>query len=439
MDFVFYPPSDDDFFGQDHEEAQRQLHSSNRFLKHRLNAPGCLRPLQPKSSNSNRFIQHRLMAPGCQRPLQPKSSNSNRLIQHRLMAPGCQRPLQPKSSSSNSFIQHRLMAPGCQRPLQTHSSISFLQPRLPAPGCQRLPQHYSNNRFFQPRRLARGCHLLLIISPPSSPPASGLATLTTVFSDLGVPLSAEKTEGPSTSMEFLGITLDTNLIQASLPVEKLNRISLLISNFLLAPHCTKRQLLSLLGHLNFAIRIIPQGKAFISHLLSIATSVPSLLDFISLDSSCRAELRLWLNLLSNWNGITFFYDDHMTHSHDINLFTDAAPSAGFGGFYDPSSAILWGHEWSRKSILLYSDNQAVVDIINKGRSNSPSIMPFMRRLTWHSVTYQYILRAAHVPGHFNAIADSLSRFSFQKFRSLVPHADNYPTPVPPYSALIFNL
>ena len=81
-------------------------------------------------------------------------------------------------------------------------------------------------------------HLLddfLVISPPSSPPASGLVTLKSVFSNLRVPLSAEKTEGPSISLEFLGITLDTNQFQASLPIEKLNRINLLISNFLL-PH-----------------------------------------------------------------------------------------------------------------------------------------------------------------------------------------------------------
>lgn len=62
---------------------------------------------------------------------------------------------------------------------------------------------------------------LLINSPPSLTPASSLVTLISVFSNLRVPLSAEKTKGPSTSLEFLRITLDTNLFQASLPVEKL--------------------------------------------------------------------------------------------------------------------------------------------------------------------------------------------------------------------------
>lgn len=41
------------------------------------------------------------------------------------------------------------------------------------------------------------------------------------FANLGIQLS-EETVGPLQSIEFLGITLDSDLIQASLPLEKLN-------------------------------------------------------------------------------------------------------------------------------------------------------------------------------------------------------------------------
>lgn len=64
----------------------------------------------------------------------------------------------------------------------------------------------------------------LIITPPHS----GLSTLIKVFSELGVPLSKEKTIGPCTYIEFLGITLDSTSFQASLPPEKVQRISLLL-------------------------------------------------------------------------------------------------------------------------------------------------------------------------------------------------------------------
>ena len=322
-------------------------------------------------------------------------------------------------------------------------------------------------------RLPYILHLLddfLVVTPPSSPPRHGLNTLTNAFSELGVPLSEEKTAGPGTSIEFLGITLDSISFQASLPLEKTQRISLLLSNYLLADRCTKRQLLALLGHLNYAIRIIPQAKSFLSILLSKAAAIPSLHDRVVLDDACKMEMRMWLHFLSSWNGISFFYDDFITQPEDIQLFTDAAPSTGFGGYYggrwfasawppefesldsgsrSPSSAlhelypiiiaaILWGHEWSGKSILIHSDNTAVVEILNKGRSRSLAIMQFLRRLTLFLAQHQSILRAAHVPGHHNSIADSLSRFSFQKFRHLAPESDLHPTPIPPFSATIFN-
>ncbi|XP_017162018.1 uncharacterized protein LOC103469647 [Poecilia reticulata] len=227
-------------------------------------------------------------------------------------------------------------------------------------------------------------HLLddfLVVTPPSSPPRSGLNALTQAFSQLGIPLSEEKTVGPRTSLEFLGITLDSLSFQASPSPKRSTEIrqKLILSNFLLADKCSK-QLLSLLDHLNYAIRIIPQEKSFISHLLSKAASIPSLHGSLAIDHSCKLEMRLWHYFLSSWNGISFFYNDFLTYPEDIQLFTDAAPSIGFGGYYKekwfadtwplefkslqnasapPSStlfelypiliaAILWGHEWSKK-------------------------------------------------------------------------------------------
>lgn len=94
------------------------------------------------------------------------------------------------------------------------------------------------------------------------------------------------------SLEFLRITLNSLTFQATLPIDKLLRTYLFISKYHLTHHCTKRELLSLLGHLNFAIRIISQGYSFISQLLSLSTAIPSLQDYITLDHQCKIELRM---------------------------------------------------------------------------------------------------------------------------------------------------
>ncbi|XP_053285407.1 uncharacterized protein LOC128446399 [Pleuronectes platessa] len=250
-------------------------------------------------------------------------------------------------------------------------------------------------------------------------------------------------------------------MKASLPLDKLQRIREISRTYSDVNNFTKQQLLSLLGHLNFAMRVIPQGRSFISRLLDTASSVPNLHDKISLDEGCRSDLRFWSHLLDHWNGVTFFHDDLVNSSDSLQLFTDAAPSVGFGGFYQgqwfarrwppsfPSHNLsfalfeiypiaaachIWGKHWERKRISVLCDNQAVV-IINKGRSSCTNIMPFVRSITWSSITYNFKITARHVPGHHNTLADSLSRFYFQTFRRICPEACSSPAQVPPLHVL----
>ncbi len=143
-------------------------------------------------------------------------------------------------------------------------------------------------------------HLLddfLIISPTDTIPAANLLITQKVFAELGIPLAQDKTSGPSTSIKFLGINLDSQKLQASLPKEKIDRTILVASTLLTKPSCSKRELLSILGHLNFAMRIIPQGRPFISHLLSLASSAHNLEDRISITDSYCNELGLWISFL----------------------------------------------------------------------------------------------------------------------------------------------
>ena len=51
------------------------------------------------------------------------------------------------------------------------------------------------------------------------------AIIQTVCKKLGIPLALEKLEGPSQSLTFLGIELDTICMEAQLPEDKMTRIS----------------------------------------------------------------------------------------------------------------------------------------------------------------------------------------------------------------------
>ncbi len=126
-------------------------------------------------------------------------------------------------------------------------------------------------------------HLLddfLIVSPRHFLPATHLSTIQRVLSELSIPIASKKTEGPATSLEFLGISLNSVKFQTSLPKEKIIRISNVINNHTSATRISKCDLLSLLCPQNVAMRIV---LPFISHLLSLASSGPGLNDLVTLN------------------------------------------------------------------------------------------------------------------------------------------------------------
>ena len=140
-------------------------------------------------------------------------------------------------------------------------------------------------------------------------------------------------------------------------------------------------------------------------------------------------------------GFHFFYEPDFITNFDMKLFSDAS-LIGFGKILDtqwfcsewpnPLPAIsdgdlsmafrelypifVWGKHWRTKRVLFMCDNQSTVRIVQKGRSRCLAIMRLMRTLTWRATMNNFHFPARHLPGVSNLAADSLSRFSFQKFR-----------------------
>lgn len=306
-------------------------------------------------------------------------------------------------------------------------------------------------------------HLLddfLTIDGPDQDASVTMSSLLAMFNSINVPLSEQKTVGPSTVLEYLGIILDSAKMEARLPTDKVQRISLMLESFMNRKTCTKRELLQLLGHLNFASRVILPGRSFVSYLLSVAHSVSELHYHVHLTASCREDLRMWQLFLQQWNGVCLFHDVHVTAAPDLQLYTDAASTLGYGGYFRGHwfsevwpldlpkckdvelsmayrelypivvAAMLWGEQWSNRRILFFCDNSATVTIIKKGRSPVSSIMNLMRHLTWLAAKHNFYVTAEHVPGTHNVLADALSRLQVTKFLKLAPGADKTATKCP---------
>ena len=58
-------------------------------------------------------------------------------------------------------------------------------------------------------------------------------------------------------------------------------------------------------------------------------------------------------------------------------------------------------------------------------------MVLLRYLSLVAAHNSFVFTASYIPGQDSSIGDALSRFDFQCFHHLVPHAAHMATPVPP--------
>ena len=95
------------------------------------------------------------------------------------------------------------------------------------------------------------------------------------------------------------------------------------------------------------------------------------------------------------------------------------------------SLYLWGHLMENQCIVFFTDNEALVHVINKQSCKDKQLMFFVRRLVLVCLRYNIVFKARHVPGSKNILADSLSRLQVETFRRLAPICmDQCPSDIP---------
>ena len=154
---------------------------------------------------------------------------------------------------------------------------------------------------------------------------------------LRIPLAAPKTVFPTTKMIFLGMEIDSVAQTISLPAVKKIKYSVELKSLLAIRATTKGKLESVLGMLFHAATVIPLGRAFLRPLTSKVASRPLKRSFLSLSAEDKLTVRWWIELLANWNGVSFFNFPKFAAPTDFEIASDAAGSVGLG--------ILYGSEW----------------------------------------------------------------------------------------------
>ena len=73
------------------------------------------------------------------------------------------------------------------------------------------------------------------------------------------------------------------------------------------------------------------------------------------------------------------------------------------------AARRWAPLWANHHVIIRSDNEAAVAMINKGSTRNTTVMAWLRHLFWLSAVHNFRITAIHIPGENNIVADRISR------------------------------
>lgn len=268
---------------------------------------------------------------------------------------------------------------------------------------------------------------------------------------IGLPLSPDKTEGPSPIIIFLGTLINAIDRTIGIPEGKIQRALGELTHLLEHKKITIHYLQKLTGLLNFFCRAIVPGRTYTRRLYDkFKGSNLKRYHHVKVDKELRKDCEMWKTFLTDMGGrynrpfMDFAVDFNAT---ELEYYTDSSFKA-CAGYFDGRyfyqqwsrdfieesyaninllelyaiavSIHLWAKHLQNHRVFIYSDNLSSVEMINSASSKCPRCMHLIRHITGVSMKWNTRFFCRHIIGRKNVLADKLSRLEIQEFKRLVP-------------------
>ena len=251
---------------------------------------------------------------------------------------------------------------------------------------------------------------------------------------LGLPISKSKLFPPAQIVPCLGINI--NLVTGTLevPQDKLALVHSKCIKWHTAVKATKNQLQSLVGSLIYIHKCVKAARLFVNRILDVLRAAPDR-GYIMLDDGFRKDVSWFVKFLKRFNGSVYFFKQLVLPCN--NLYLDASLT-GIGGNWGSKvfackiadlshigdhftivhfemlnilvAMRLWKDSLANKSIILYCDNLAVVNVLQSGRGRDLDLLAMARNVWLETAQADIDLQVQHIPGKANVVADLLSRW-----------------------------
>ena len=279
-----------------------------------------------------------------------------------------------------------------------------------------------------------------------------------VVQEVGLPLAEDKFFGPAQVLDFLGLTIDSIRMAVAIPSNKATSILKDIQVVMGSKKCHIKQLQALAGRLNFITKAVPHGRPFSRRIYDMFAGMKPHWH-MSITTELHKDLQMRSRFIQEYGGWTPIL---LPETPILHLFTDAATmeTLGWGAWWgtvwawdtwDPvfmcSSTLsidflelfavvvvvwIWSPQFANKHVVVHSDNQPTVAVVNSKMSKSKSMLVLLRFLTLHCMLNNITITTSFVPGSANQVADALSCLQFSRFHQLMPLADPLPMTLPTF-------
>ena len=147
-------------------------------------------------------------------------------------------------------------------------------------------------------------------------------TLANLLRDLGVNEALDKSVAPTHIIEFLGILFDLLRMLIFVPADKLEEIIYLLKTWRQYRKCTKKQLESLAGKLQFIAIVVRPGRVFITRIYNAIARMQDGIQY-TIPQQVLLDVAWWDKYIEHFNGCSMMWlDDTNTIKQDFA--TDAS-------------------------------------------------------------------------------------------------------------------
>ncbi|KAJ1155706.1 hypothetical protein NDU88_008435 [Pleurodeles waltl] len=180
-----------------------------------------------------------------------------------------------------------------------------------------------------------------------------------------------------------------------------------------------RQAQALLGHLDFACKVVRVGRAFCRRLGFAMRGAILLHHHIRLKAHIREDLKMWIGFLQEFNGVSMLVEDSEWF-WQIQIFSDVPGANGFGLFLDGHWAaeawpagwekanhsiafleffplvvalVVWGPYLANRNVVFNVDNQTVVSLVNSQKAKDVRVLKLLQIFPLHCLKVNVMFKA----------------------------------------------